>query len=543
VSVPEVSNSVQQSEAQRSGRVEQALIKAARTLTSHLDLDGLYDTVLDAVEDVFGAQSSWILLYNPGTKQLRSVCARGTGSDVFRDLAIAPNVGILGLAFTSREVVFVPSAKDDDRWFDVPRVHQAALKSVFMVPLMYRDEALGVIGLDAPRFTPELPPTPADIACLEALAAQVAVAIANARLYRASEDDRRRLRALLQEQRRLRDHVTHLEQDIKTAGAFNTIVGSSLALQQSVRQAALAAPGDTTILILGETGSGKELFARFIHEQSSRAHGPFVPVNCAALPEALVESELFGHEKGAFTGAIERKPGKFEIAHRGTIFLDEIGDLPKEAQAKLLRVLQDREVHRVGSIRANPVDVRVIAATNQDLESAIETHAFRRDLFYRLSVFPIRVPPLRERREDIAELAPHFAAHFAAKLRKPFEGVATAAIQRLEAYDWPGNVRELQNVMERAVILMQSRVVDADAIVMFSAPKDPPIALGEERVVALADAERNAILAALTASHGRVSGTGGAADLLALKPTTLHAKMKKLGIHRRSTRSDPSGSK
>ena len=519
----------------RPGNVEAALVKAARALTSHLDVDGVCSAVLDAVASVFGATSSWILLFDTGIKQLRTVCARGRGSDVFRDLTISPDVGILGLAFTRRTVIFVPDVKADDRWFDASRVHDAPLQSVFTVPLMSGSEVLGVLGLDSPDFDADRPPGNADIARLEALAAQAAIAIANARLYSASEEDRRRLRSLLHEQHRLRSHVTHLEEHVKVTGAFREIIGESFALKAAVAQAALAAPGDTTILLLGETGSGKELLARFIHERSGRNKGPFVPVNCAALPEALVESELFGHEKGAFTGAVARKPGKFEIAHRGTLFLDEIGDLPKEAQAKLLRVLQDREVQRVGSTQSIEVDVRVVAATNQDLERAIGTRQFRQDLYYRLSVFPVRIPPLRERREDISELAHYFAVHFSTKLRKHIDCVTPAAIQRLRLYDWPGNIRELQNVMERAVILTRGAAVDADAIQIVSTTSESqqaPLVSSNGDSLTLAEAERRAILAALAAASWRVSGVGGAADRLALKPTTLHAKMKKLGIRR-----------
>jgi formate hydrogenlyase transcriptional activator len=515
-----------------SERVEGALVQAARRLTSHLDVDGVCSAVLDAVGDVFGAESSWILLYNAATRQLQTMSSRGRGSDAFRDLAIPPDAGILGLAFTTRKVVFVPNVKDDDRWVDASRVHEAPLRSVFMVPLMSGSDALGVVGLDSPSFDADHPPGDADIARLEALAAQAAIAIANARLYSASEEDRRRLRSLFQEQQRLRSHVTHLEEQVRATGAFREIVGDSPALREAVKQAALAAPGDTTILLLGETGCGKELLARFIHERSSRSKGPFVPVNCAALPEALVESELFGHEKGAFTGAIARKPGKFEIAQRGTVFLDEIGDLPKEAQAKLLRVLQDRQVQRVGSTHSIDVDVRVVAATNQDLESAIETHQFRQDLFYRLSVFPIRIPPLRERREDIQELARYFATHFSIKLRKSVDRVTPAALERLQSYDWPGNIRELQNVMERAVILTRGTAVDADAVHIMSEPHPAPSVPPRDGVVTLADAQRHAIVAALDAAQWRISGAGGAAELLELKPTTLHAKMKKLGIRR-----------
>jgi formate hydrogenlyase transcriptional activator len=512
-----------------STRVEEALIRAARALTTHLDIEGVCQAVLDAVGEVFGARCSWILLHHPGTRQLRTVCSRGEGSQAFRDVEIAPAIGILGLAFKSRKVVFVPNVKNDDRWFDPSRVHAATLGSVFTIPLVYGDRVLGVVGLDSPRFTAERPPTDIDIGRFEALAAQAAIAIANARLYETSEEDRRKLRLLLHEQTRLRGHVTHLEEHIRLTGAFREIVGESPSLRAAVSQATLAAPGDTTILLLGETGSGKELLARFIHERSSRSKGPFVPVNCAALPEALVESELFGHEKGAFTGAIARKPGKFEIANRGSVLLDEIGDLPKEAQAKLLRVLQEREVQRVGSTQSIGVDVRVIAATNQDLEAAVETHSFRADLYYRLSVFPIRIPPLRERPDDIPHLAHHFVMHFATQLRTRVERLAPAAIRRLQDYHWPGNIRELQNVIERAVVLTQGTVVEPDAIMVargFRKRAQP------SETLTFTDAERSAILAALQRAHWRVSGRGGAADRLGLKPTTLHAKMKKLGIHR-----------
>ena len=515
---------------EQTSRIEDGLIRAARALTARLDVDGVCHAVLDAVGDVFGARSSWILLYHAGSKQLRTTCCVGRGSEVFESLAISPDRGILGLAFKSRKVVFVPDVKDDDRWFDPKRVQAAALDSVFAIPLVYGDEVLGVIGLDSPRFSADRPPTETHIARLEALAAQAAIAIANARLYEASEEDRRRLRSLLQEQSRLRGHVTHLEEHIRVTGAFGEIVGTSPSLRETVGQATLAAPGDTTILLLGETGSGKELLARFIHERSTRSKGPFVPVNCAALPEALVESELFGHEKGAFTGAIARKPGKFEIANRGTVLLDEIGDLPKEAQAKLLRVLQDREVHRVGSTRPIQVDVRVIAATNQDLERAVKAHTFRADLYYRLTVFPIRIPPLRERRDDIPQLARHFARYFATKLRKGISDVAPAAIRRLQEYDWPGNIRELQNVIERAVVLTQGPLIESDAIMILASSPAAP-STGSE-VLTLADAERSAIVVALEAANWRISGRRGAADRLGLRPTTLHAKMKKLGIHR-----------
>ena len=509
-----------------------ALVRAARALTHHLDLAGVCDAILDAAEHIFGATSTWLFLADDNGKRLRAVAFRGPGADTFRDIALPSDVGILGLAYTSREMVFVPDVKAEFRWFDPVRVHASGLRSVFTVPLVFQRQAVGVVGLDSARFSAERPPDRTDIERLEALASQAAIAVTNARLYEESEHDRRRLRALLRERDRLRQHVGHLADEVRAAGAFGDILGESPAFTAVLEQARLVAPGDTTALLLGETGTGKELLARFIHEQSARAKGPLVAVNCAALPEALVESELFGHEKGAFTGAVARKIGKFELAHRGSLFLDEIGDLPPEAQAKLLRVLQDGMVQRVGSTAAVAVDVRVIAATNQDLESAIATGAFRADLYYRLSVFPLRIPPLRERLEDIGPLAHYFARRSAARLRRSVGGLTDAAVERLCGYDWPGNVRELQNVIERAVILCRRDLIDADAIGLAPRRPLPSGKAAHETPATFADAERQAILHALEATDWRISGAGGAAVRLGLKPTTLHAKMKKLGIQR-----------
>ena len=322
-----------------------------------------------------------------------------------------------------------------------------------------------------------------------------------------------------------------------------------------LRDIAQVASADVTVLLLGETGTGKELVARALHEQSRRKHRPFVAVNCAAMPEHLVESELFGHEKGAFTGAVSRKPGKFELADGGTLFLDEIGDLPLSAQSKLLRVLQDGRFERVGGISQVGVDVRIVAATNHDLALRVAEKQFRDDLFYRLSVFPIRVPPLRERTGDVALLARHFGARCAERLRRRISGIEESALARLEQYGWPGNVRELQNVIERAVLLASGRAIAADDLRLEAAlvpsvhaaveaePATPVSAVraphagaaddaASDGPATLASAERRAILEALGRAGGRVSGPRGAAMLLGLRPTTLHAKMKKLGVRR-----------
>jgi formate hydrogenlyase transcriptional activator len=392
----------------------------------------------------------------------------------------------------------------------------------------------------------EHPPSALDLRRLEVFAAQAAVGLLNARLYQASQQDRARLRAILRERRVLRRQVVDLTSELRDSSPYHDIIGASPVMREVLAELEQVAASDVTVLLLGETGSGKELFARALHARSARSKRPFVPVNCAALPEQLVESELFGHERGAFTGAHMRKAGRFELAHHGTLFLDEIGDLPANAQAKLLRVLQDGEVQRVGSTQGLKVDVRIVAATNQDLSARVAKRAFREDLFFRLSVFPIQVPPLRDRAGDIPLLARHLTAHYARRIGKRVSGMTDEALEALTRHSWPGNVRELQNVIERAIILCNSGVISADMIRLDGrvAPRDPELApvvkAGGEATsdgavsnpVTLADAEREAIIRALRQAEGRVSGDGGAAAVLGLKPTTLHAKMTKLGVRR-----------
>jgi formate hydrogenlyase transcriptional activator len=512
---------------------EQALIEASRALTIHLDLESVCEAILAAVETIFDARASWVLLHDPSARVLRTRVFRGECAETYRGLAVPEDAGVIGLAFTRGEVVFVPDVVEEARWFDAARMHGSGLRSVFMIPLLRQGKAVGVMGLDSPRFSADRTPQAVDIGRLEALAGQAAIAIANAQLYEESEQDRRRLRALVHERRRLRGEVSQLRDEIRDAHPFGSIIGSDSSLLEVLRQAELVATADTTVLLLGETGTGKELIARLLHDRSHRQPRPFVPVNCAALPEALVESELFGHERGAFTGAVSRKPGKFEIANGGTLFLDEIGDLPSDAQAKLLRVLQDSQLQRVGSTQTVAVDVRLIAATNRDLEEAIEARRFRSDLFYRISVFPIRIPPLRERPGDIPALIEHYLAFFSRKLRKSVQSIEPAALDRLTAYSWPGNIRELQNVIERAVILSAGPTLQADVLSLGDGVKLPRL---ERGVVAFAEAEREAIRVALLAARGRINGSGGAADRLKLKPSTLRAKMKRLDIERERAR-------
>jgi formate hydrogenlyase transcriptional activator len=488
-----------------------------------------------------------LLIHDLHTDELMTACFHGPGAESYRGVRIPADQGVVGLAFKSHETVFVPDVINERRWFDLDRVQRSGLRSVFTVPLIVDGQGIGVLGIDSPMFSSNSPPGAADVARLKGIGSVVAAALRNARQVEQLKADRERIRRMADERRQLRTQVGHLREQMREAHWPNTLIGESRAFQHIRDQIEVVAPADTSVLIVGETGTGKELVARAIHDQSRRGGRPFVAINCAALPESLVESELFGYEKGAFTGALGRKAGKFEVAHLGTVFLDEIGDLPAQAQAKLLRVLQEREVQRIGGAKPFPVDVRVIAATNQDLEQCMNTGRFRADLFYRLSVFPIRLVPLRERSEDIPSLVSYFAGKFAAQQHKPVPDPSRAVIDRLLAYDWPGNIRELQNVIERAVILTRGTVMDVSAITigthLVASSRPSPgkrhassadAMPSAHNVVAFADAERTAILQALELTGWRVSGRGGAAEMLDLKPTTLHAKMKKLGIRRPS---------
>jgi formate hydrogenlyase transcriptional activator len=310
------------------------------------------------------------------------------------------------------------------------------------------------------------------------------------------------------------------------------IVGNSAALQRVLGLVRIVAPTDATVLINGETGTGKELIAEAIHKCSNRSNGPFVKVNCAAIPAGLLESELFGHERGAFTGAVARTIGRFERANRGTLFLDEIGDLPLELQAKILRVLQERQFERLGSGTTIQTDVRVVCATHQNLVEMVDKREFRADLFYRLSVFPIELPPLRERPEDIRLLVRHFAMDYARRMRKPITAIAEQFMEALAHHSWPGNVRELQNLIERSVILSKGHVLTGSL-------SDQTCAQKASAPVTLEDAESSHILQALRETGGVVGGPNGAAARLGMRRTTLISKMRRLGLNRGQSSASP----
>ena len=414
---------------ERGHSVELALVEAARSLTSRLDVPGVAGALLKAVDDVFGAASSWVLLYDARERQLKTVAFRGPKAEAFREVAMQANVGIMGLAFTSRQVVFVPDSQTEDRWFDAARVHRMAIGSAFAVPLLSQGRALGVVGLDAPRFSAANPPGPADVARLEALAAQAAVAIPTRRDYYEAAA-RSPAAALLDERRGLRKRVATLQEEVRSAKVMPDLVGDSDVWRETVRLGDVVAAGDTTVLLLGETGTGKELLARRIHNHSGRAGAAFVAVNCAALPDALVESELFGHEKGAFTGAIARKLGEVRAGRpRHAVPRRDWRPATRRAGQAAARAAGTK-VERVGGGRPFP-------STSDWWQPPTGTSKRHRRAnlplgpLFPARVLPVALPALRDRPADIPILARHFLGVFARKLARPAEKVSTAAMQRL----------------------------------------------------------------------------------------------------------------
>ena len=387
------------------------------------------------------------------------------------------------------------------------------IRSACAVPLATAHGVLGTLNLAAyadHAFSPEHFPL------LTRVAGQIAIALRNAFSYQRIEE----LNAQLSREK------LYLEDEIRGEYQFEEIIGRSRALGRVLREIQTVAPTDSTVLISGETGSGKELVARAIHQLGTRRDRAFVKLNCAAIPTGLLESELFGHEKGAFTGAISSRVGRFELAHQGTVFLDEVGEIPLELQPKLLRVLQEREFERIGSSHTLRSDARLIAATNRDLGALSAEHKFRQDLFYRLNVFPITVPPLRERREDIPTLVRHFAQTFARRMKKTVETIPTETMAALTRYDWPGNIRELQNLIERAVILTNGETLAVPLSALAAQAPGPPTA------DTLEQADRRHIVAALERTNWVIAGPNGAAARLGIKRSTLQFRMQKLGISR-----------
>ena len=427
----------------------------------------------------------------------------------------------IGHISATAQPILISDIEGDSKWIVDPEWAKAEGITAFAGhPLVFRGEALGVLAMFS-----RTPLRGEDFKQLQSFANHAAVAIGNARAFEEIE--------FLKE--RLEEEINYLREEVSEVRGAGDLIGESPALRKVQQQIDLVAPTQATVLITGESGTGKELVARAIHESSARHDRPMITVNCSAIPEALFESEFFGHVRGAFTGAQRDKPGRFELASGGTLFLDEIGELPLPMQAKLLRVLQEQEVERVGDTKARKIDVRVLAATNRDLAAEVEAGRFRQDLFYRLSVFPIENPPLRERRDDIPRLAEHFIRVAAKRMNRRPPKFTSAAARQLASQDWPGNVRELQNAVERAVILSQGNPL------LFDEPSAAPKAASAQTISdapmltrsELKARERESIAAALAQTGGKIFGADGAAALLGMKPTTLASRIKALGLPRK----------
>jgi formate hydrogenlyase transcriptional activator len=434
------------------------------------------------------------------------------GKGLIREEMAVPLEGSAGgEVFTTRKPLLVDAANANRYQVPIARLaEEEGLRCFCILPLFTSTRDLGTLALGAlaeNSFQQE------DVDLLAQVANQIAIAVENALAYR----------EIGELKNKLAEEKLYLEEEIRTEHNFEEVIGESVALKRALSQVETVAPTDSTVLVLGETGTGKEVIARAIHNLSRRRDGTFVKINCAAIPTGLLESELFGHEKGAFTGAIAQKIGRFELAHQGTLFLDEVGDIPVELQPKLLRVLQEKEFERLGGTHTIRVDVRLVAATNRNLAQMVEEGLFRRDLYYRLNVFPILIPPLRERSEDIRLLVPYFVQKYARQMDRRIETISAEEMDALTRYHWPGNVRELENLIERAVILSpgpELRVPVAEL-------KQPSEALSNFTLHA---AEREHIIRVLRETNWVVGGPHGAATRLGLKRTTLQSKMRKLGI-------------
>ncbi|HKS94993.1 MAG TPA: PAS domain S-box protein [Terriglobia bacterium] len=504
------------------------LLELTNVMVSNLDIRRLLSAISAGIRQVVPYDFASVALFDPAIGKLRvQVLDTSFGKDLPpADLILPLADNPAGWTFTSREPLVLER-------LDATRFPAAALRhlttqgvqSACWMPLISRARVLGAlaIGRHQPGAFSEK-----DLNLLSQVSNQVALALDNADAFR----------QIAELKDRLAEEKLYLEEELRTEYNFDEIVGESAALKRVLKEVETVAPADATVLVQGETGTGKELIARAIHRLSTRRDHTFVKLNCAAIPSGLLESELFGHEKGAFTGAIMQKIGRLELAHEGTLFLDEVGDIPLEIQPKLLRALQEKEFERLGSTRTIPVDVRLVAATNRDLARMVEERQFRSDLYYRLKVFPITVPPLRERPEDIPLLVHYFAQRHAQRMNKRIDTIPSEAMNVLTHWSWPGNVRELENLLERAVILSRGPVLQVPLAELKSLAEPAPVAesVGDPPSgnggATLEAKEREHILRVLRETHGVIAGPTGAAARLGLKRTTLNSKMRKLGITR-----------
>ena len=498
------------------------LLDLNNTLAPNLDLRELLRAVSSNVRRAMRCDYASVILPEPDGEWLR-IYARGFSElpEPMAEELLVPRVGTPAGMVLETGKALVLGAEELAR-FD-PKINPSialGLKSACFFPLVARERLLGTLNVG--RF-PERAFTQDDVDFLRQVASQVALAADNALDYYQVAESRQRLA----------EERVYLNEEIRRERNFEEIVGSSAALKNVLKQVAIVAPTDSTVLILGETGTGKELVARAIHNMSGRRDHTFVKVNCAAIPLGLLESELFGHEKGAFTGAIARRTGRFELAHQGTLFLDEVGDIRPELQPKLLRVLQEQEFERLGSTHTIKVNVRLVAATSRNLPAMVEQREFRGDLYYRLNVFPLVVPPLRERSEDILPLVEYFVARFGERLGRKVSRVDRQTMELLQTYHWPGNIRELQNVIERSVILAEGGTLRIDPTVLGVSELPKAASNGD----VLRGNEKESIEAALAETKGKVAGPRGAAARLRIPASTLESKIRALKIDKFKFRS------
>jgi formate hydrogenlyase transcriptional activator len=509
------------------------LLDVNNVLVTSLELPELFRGIVSTLQRVIHHDYTSLALLDPitGLLKIHALDFPGRQSLLKAEMTIPREASPAGRAIAEGRTIISRGAELEQYPSEVVRLLRAeGLQVICCIPLSNRGRTFGTLNLASRRMEVF---SSADIELVQQVAAQIAIAVENAIAFKEID-------ALKD---KLAEEKLYLEEEIRSAFNFEEIIGESPAIRRALAQVELVAPAGTTVLILGETGTGKEVIARAVHNLSPRKERTFVKINCAAIPSGLLEAELFGHERGAFTGAISQKIGRFELADRGTLFLDEIGDIPLELQPKLLRVLQEQEFERLGSNRTQRVDVRVVAATNRDLARLVADKEFRSDLYYRLNVFPIQIPALRERREDVPLLVRYFVQIFSRRLNKTVEYVPAEAMDALVNYAWPGNIRELENLIERAVLLSPGKElrvplselkpsvlsangnVSADLALFSPSPSSVPITTLEE-------AERQHILRALRQTEWRIAGPKGSAAILGMKRTTLQARMRKLGIRR-----------
>ena len=491
------------------------LLELSTTLMSNLDVLELFPAISSLIRRVIRQDYASVAIYEEANHCLRMYALDSPLADelIGPEMVVPAAESASGTGFLKGETKV--SNREDLAAIGSPivtRMVDLGIQSFCSIPLITRKGKLGTLNLGS---TMDRAFAPQDIGFLKQVAAQLTIALDNARAYR----------EIGELTDKLKKEKLYLQDEIRSVLNFEEIVGESPALKHVLTQVNTVAPLDATVLILGETGTGKELIARAIHRMSSRKDGSFIKLNCAAIPTGLLESELFGHEKGAFTGAVSAKIGRLELADKGTLFLDEVGDIPLELQPKLLRVLQDQEFERLGGVRTIRVNIRLIAATNRDLAKSVTAREFRSDLYYRLHVFPVHMPPLRERGKDVELLVRYFVQRFSRRMNKQIETIPTETMNALARWEWPGNVRELENFIERSVILSEGTVLNVPL-------SELRPAFGVHHDATLESVEREHILHVLRETGGVISGLHGAATRLGMKRTTLQSKMQKMHITR-----------